>query len=125
MELTAWERRLLRVIRDRSPREIRKVTRKAGNLLRRTVRRNTPKVSGELRKSYRVKMKAKDEVEVYTNKYYAKMVEEGHEKTDGNGFVPGKFYLRQSEEQIEEQLEDLAKEFVRRMGRELGMDVSG
>lgn len=124
MELTAWERRLLRVLHDRAPREYRKTVRKAGNLLRKTVRRKTPRVSGELRKSYRVKMKAKDTVEVYTNKYYAKMVEEGHPTPDGEDFVPGKFYLKESTEEVEEQLEDLAKEFVRRMGKELGMDVS-
>ena len=89
MDLNMWDRELLRVIRDVAPREYRKTVRKAGNLLRKNVRRLTPRISGELRKSYRVKMRGKDTVIVYTNKFYAKMVEEGHVGPDGNGFVPG------------------------------------
>jgi len=123
MDLNMWERELLRVIRDVAPREYRKTVRKAGNLLRKNVRRLTPRISGELRKSYRVKMRGKDTVIVYTNKFYAKMVEEGHVGPDGNGFVPGKHYLRKALEQTEEELPDLLKEFVHRVGRELGMNV--
>jgi hypothetical protein len=111
--------------------------RKAGNLLRKNVRRKTPKVEGELRKSYRVKVKSKeDSVTVYTNKFYARMVEEGHAIVKYGkigkrrikrelGFVPGKFYFRKGFEQTEQELPQLLKQYVREMGRELGFDVKG
>ena len=123
MDLNMWERELLRVIRDTVPREYRKMVRKAGNLLRKNVRRITPRVSGELRKSYRVKMRGKDTVIVYTNKFYAKMVEEGHATLSGDDFVEGKHYLRKAVEQTEADLPELLEEFVHRVGRELGMNV--
>ena len=123
MDLNMWERELLRVIRDTAPRAYRKMVRKAGNLLRKYVRRLTPRVSGELRKSYRVKMRGKDTVIVYSNKFYAKMVEEGHVGPNGHGFIEGKHYLRKALEQTEEELPELLKEFVHRVGRELGMNV--
>jgi hypothetical protein len=140
-ELTKWEKRLLRYIKDATPKNKTKLLRKAGNLLRKNVRKRTPKVEGELRKSYRVKVKSKeDSVTVYTNKFYAKMVEEGHAivKYDRNkngskvrrikrvlGFVPGKFYFRKAFEQTEQELPQLLKQYVREMGRELGFDVTG
>lgn len=142
MDLTRWEKMLLQYIHDKKPKEYRKLLRKAGNLLRKNVRRTTPKVEGELRKSYRVKVKPKeDSVIVYTNKFYAKMVEEGHAivKYDRQtnergrvrrikrvlGFVPGKFYFRKGFEKTEQELPELLKDFMRQMGRELGLDVPG
>jgi hypothetical protein len=140
IEFSVWEKRLLAYIRDRAPREHRKLVRKAGNLLRKNVRRSTAKVEGDLRKSYRIKTKG-DTTTVYTNKFYAKMVEEGHElvlvtdriKKGGRryrvkkslGFVPGKFYFRKGFEQTEKELPGMLKDFLRQMGKELGMDVSG
>lgn len=124
VDLTVWEKRLLGVIRDKAPKEHKKLVRQAGNLLRKYVRRATQKVSGKLRRSYRTKIKG-DTVTVYTDKFYAKMVEEGHKTKDGKGFVPGKFYLKKSLEETERDLPVLLKEFVRHMGKELGMDVSG
>jgi uncharacterized membrane-anchored protein YjiN (DUF445 family) len=131
VDLTVWEKRLLGVIRDKAPKEHKKLVRQAGNLLRKYVRRATQKVSGKLRRSYRTKIKG-DTVTVYTDKYYAKMVEEGHAivvKRDGAkekiGFVSGKFYLKKSLEETEKDLPALLKDFVRHMGKELGMDVSG
>lgn len=125
IDLTEWEKRLLKVVRDSYPKEHKKLLRKALNLLRKNVRRITPKVEGELRKSYRIKVKGKEEGDVYTNKYYAKMVEEGHETPSGDGFVPGKFYLKKATEKTEDELPDLLKGLVRAIGKELGMDVSG
>ena len=142
-DLDKWEKRLLPIIRDTAPKEFRKTVRQAGNLLRRKVRRNTPRVSGDLRKSYRVKMKRgnKYEVNVYTNKFYAKMVEEGHEliRVIGRfrkgrriyrikkrlGFVPGKFYFRKAYEETEKELPALLKQSIRRIGKEMGFDVWG
>lgn len=141
-DLTKWEKRLLKVIDDVAPREHRKLLRKAGNLLRKNVRRATPKVTGELRKSYRVRVRAKESsVQVYTNKFYAKMVEEGHAivKYDRQvnergkvrrtkrtlGFVPGKFYFRKGFEQTEKELPGLLKDFMRDLAKEMGLDVSG
>lgn len=124
-DLDKWEKRLLPIIRDTAPKEFRKTVRQAGNLLRRKVRRNTPRVSGDLRKSYRVKMKRgnKYEVNVYTNKFYAKMVEEGHPKPDGKGFVPGKFYFRKAYEETGKELPKHLKESIRRIAKEMGFDV--
>jgi len=123
VDLSFWEKRLLEVIHDKAPKEYRKVIRQAGNLLRRKVRRITPRVTGELRRSYRVRVKG-DTATVYTDKFYANMVEEGHKTPDGKGFVSGKHYLRQALEETEQELPDLLKDFVRRMGKELGTDVS-
>lgn len=141
MDLTVWEKRLLRVLRDLAPKEHRKLLRKAGNLLRKNVRRITPKVDGDLRKSYRVRVKAKYSlVDVYTNLFYAKMVEEGHaivkydrvkrgpfvrRKKRVLGFVPGKFYFRKAFEQTEKELPDLLRDYVRNLGKGLGLDVKG
>lgn len=130
-DLTRWEKLLLKVAREDARKEFRKAVRKAGNLLRRYARNNTPKVTGELRRSYRVKMRGVDTVEVGTDKFYARMVEEGHalvKRKDGRketvGYVPGKHYFRQAVEQTEKELPALAKDFVRFIGKELGMDVS-
>lgn len=129
--LSVWEKRLLSVIRDKAPKEHRKIVRKAGNLLRKNVRRATAKAEGELRRSYRVKVKG-DTTTVFTNKFYAKMVEEGHAivlKRSGQkekvGFVPGKFYFKKGFEQTEKELPALLKELIHSIGKELGMDVSG
>lgn len=141
-DLTKWEKRLLKVLKDIAPKEHRKLLRKAGNLLRKNVRRITPKVEGELRKSYRVKVKPKeDSVLVYTNKFYARMVEEGHaivkyERIRNErgrvrrikhvlGHVPGKFYFRKAFEETEKQLPTLLKDFMRNLAKEMGLDVSG
>ena len=126
-ELDKWEKKLLPIIRDTVPKEFRKTVRQAGNLLRRKVRRNTPRVSGDLRKSYRVKMKRGKmyEEDVYTNKFYAKMVEEGHVKPDGKGFVSGKWYFRKAFEDTEKELPAMLKQSIRRIGKEMGFDVWG
>ena len=137
MDLTRWNKMLLQYIRDKRPKEYRKLLRKAGNLLRKNVRRATAKDEGELRKSYRVKVKPKEDlVDVYTKKFYAKMVEEGHAIVKYNranglrikrtlGFVPGKFYFRQGFEKTEAELPELLRDFLRQMGKELGLSVSG
>lgn len=150
-DLTKWEKRLLIYVRSKMPKEYRKLLRQSGNLLRKNVRRATAKKEGELRKSYRVKVMPKDSsVLVYTNKFYAKMVEEGHpivkysrrgrnypgmefRKRFKNikpgkmiiGLVPGKFYFRKGFEQTERELPDLLKKFLRDMGKEMGLDVTG
>jgi hypothetical protein len=124
-ELDKWEKRVLAIIEDEAPKEFRKIIRQAGNLLRKKVRRNTKKESGELRKSYRTKMKRGNmyEVDVYTNKFYAKMVEEGHAKPDGKGFVSGKWYFRQACEETEKELPAILKQSIRRIGKEMGLGV--
>jgi len=124
-ELDKWEKRVLAIVENDTPKKFRKVVRKAGNLLRKKVRRKTAKVSGELRKSYRVWMKRRNmyEVEVGTKKYYAKMVEEGHPKPDGKGFVSGKWYFREAYEDVEKELPKLLKESIRKIGKEMGLDV--
>lgn len=124
-ELDKWEKMLLRIIEKEAPKEFRKVVRQAGNLLRKKVRRNTAKESGDLRRSYRTKMKRGNmyEIDVYTNKFYAKMVEEGHAKPDGKGFVSGKWYFRKAFEDAEKELPAMLKQSIRRIGKEMGMDV--
>ncbi|MCM1567094.1 MAG: HK97 gp10 family phage protein [Dehalobacter sp.] len=131
MDLSVWEKRLLRVVRDTAPKEHRKIVRKAGNLLRKNVRRETAKVNGELRRSYRTKTK-EDTATVYTDKFYAKMVEEGHAivlRRNGEkekvGFVPGKFYFKKGLDKTEKELPQLLKELLHTIGKGLGMDVSG
>lgn len=131
-ELDKWEKRVLAIIADEAPKELRKTVRQAGNLLRKKVRRNTPRVSGDLRKSYRVKMKRGKnyEVEVGTNLFYAKMVEEGHvvkksRKGPVLGFAPGKFYFRRACEETQKELPDLLKQSIRRIAKEMGLDVWG
>lgn len=125
-ELDKWEKRVLAIIENEAPKEFRKTVRQAGNLLRKKVRHNTPKMSGDLRRSYRVIMKRGNmyEVEVGTNKFYAKMVEEGHVKPDGKGFVPGKWYFREAfEDTTEKELPAMLKQSIRRIGKEMGFDV--
>lgn len=124
-ELDKWEKRVLAIIADEAPKEFRKVVRQAGNLLRKKVRRNTAKESGDLRRSYRTKMKRGNmyEVDVYTNKFYAKMVEEGHLKPDGKGFVSGRWYFREAYEETEKELPAILKQSIRRIGKEMGLDV--
>ncbi len=63
------------------------------------------------------------EVDVYTNKFYAKMVEEGHAKPDGKGFVSGKWYFRQACEETEKELPAILKQSIRRIGKEMGLGV--
>lgn len=126
-ELDKWEKRVLAIIADEAPKELRKTVRRAGNLLRKKVRRNTPRITGELRRSYRVKMKRGKnyEVEVGTNKFYAKMVEEGHAKPNRKGFVPGRFYFRKAYEETEKELPAHLKQSIRRIAKEMGLDVWG
>lgn len=129
-ELDKWEKRVKDIIENEAPKEFRKITRSAGNLLRKKVRRNTKKESGELRRSYRVWMERGNmyEVEVGTNKFYAKMVEEGHviktsRKGEVKGFVPGKFYFRKAYEETEKELPALLKQSIRKIAKEMGLDV--
>lgn len=124
-ELDKWEKRVLAIIENEAPKEFRKIVRQAGNLLRKKVRRNTAKESGDLRRSYRTKMKRGNmyEVDVYTNKFYAKMVEEGHLKPDGKGFVSGRWYFREAYEETEKELPAILKQSIRRIGKEMGLDV--
>jgi len=131
-ELDKWEKRVLAIIQDEAPKEYRKIVRQAGNLLRKKVRRITPRITGELRRSYRVKMKRgrNYEVEVGTNLFYAKMVEEGHviktsRKGEVKGFVPGKFYFRKALEETEKELPAHLKQSIRRIAKEMGLDVWG
>jgi len=133
-ELTRWEKRLLTVIRDTAPRSYNKILRKAGNLMRKNVRALTPRKTGKLKKSYRIKKISKDEINVYSKAPHAHLIEDGHKIVVGGklgrggrvvGFVPGKHYFRRGFEKTEQQLPPLLKELVREIGRELGMDVSG
>jgi len=127
--LEEWERRTLRILRTTAPKEYTKIARRAGNLLRRKVRKITPKVSGALRRSYRVKVKdglINEKLAItYTKKFYANMVEEGHvirRKRKGRilGFVPGKHYLRRALEETKQELPDLLRGFLRQVGRDMG-----
>lgn len=124
-ELDKWEKRVLDIIEDEAPKEFRKIVRQAGNLLRKKVRRNTPKMSGDLRRSYRVIIKRGNmyEVEVGTKKFYAKMVEEGHVKPGGQGFVSGKWYFREAFEDTKKEYPALLKQSIRKIGKEMGLDV--
>lgn len=124
-ELDKWEKKLMPIIERDIPKEFKKVVRQSGNLLRRKARQNTPKISGDLRKSYRVYMKrgSNYEVDVGTKKYYAKMVEEGHKGPNGKGFVQGKWYFKKAFEETEKELPKHLKQSIRRIGRELGFDV--
>lgn len=133
-ELDKWEKRVLAIIQNEAPKEYRKIVRQAGNLLRKKVRRITPRITGELRRSYRVKTKRSKnkeyEVEVGTNLFYAKMVEEGHvvkrsRKGPELGFAPGKFYFRKACEETEKELPALLKNSIRRIAKEMGLDVWG
>lgn len=149
--LSKWEGRLLRVIKDKAPKEYSKMLTKAGNLLMKNAAAVTPKDEGRLQASYKKKRyngekewywkkHSKDTIEAGTTVFYARMVEEGHRlirvvqrvrrgrrvyriKKD-LGFVPGKFYFRKAEEMTERQLPDLMKELIHKIGKELGMDVS-
>ncbi|MBO8158831.1 HK97 gp10 family phage protein [Thermosyntropha sp.] len=144
-ELDKWEKWVLAIIED-SPTHYRKLVRQAGNLVKKKARQITPKVSGDLRKSYRVRVKKSPSneyiVEVGTNLFYAKMVEEGHaivkyrrHKIPGKvrprrekielGFVPGKFYFRRACEEAEKEFPALLKQSIRQMAKEMGLDVWG
>lgn len=144
-ELDKWEKRVLAIIQD-SPIHYRKLVRQAGNLVRRKARQITPKESGDLRKSYRVRVKKSPskeyEVEVGTNLFYAKMVEEGHaivkyrrHQIPGKvrvrreklvlGFVPGKFYFRRACEEAQKEFPELLKQSIRKLAKEMGLDVWG
>jgi hypothetical protein len=102
--------------------------------MRKNVRRLTPKKTGNLRKSYRVKKVDKDGMLVYTPAPHAHLVEYGHKIVVGGklnqggsvvGFVRGKYYFRKAFKQTEKELPKLLKDYVRKIGKELGMDVSG
>ena len=137
--LDVFEKRLLRVIKEVSPKEYAKLLTKSGQLLMKNAANNTPERSGRLRSAWlrrRWKGKkewvwqkiSKDTVRAGVNVFYAKMVEDGHPLKAGNkeiGFVSGKHCYKTAEELTGRQLPGLARDFLKKIGEELGMDVSG
>lgn len=116
-----------------SPNLHQKLLQKSGELVLDEAAKQTPEVEGRLKSSYeRKSFKGKQEweinvdgdaVEAGTNVYYARMVEEGHAKPDGNGFVEGKHYFRKGFEQAENGMGDLSKVFFKQLGKVIGFDI--
>lgn len=105
---------------------------KAGELVLDKAAEETPVVEGRLRASYErksfngeeeweIKIEG-DTVEAGTNVYYARMVEEGHAKPGGKGFVSGKHYFQKGYEKAEKELDKLAEEFFEKLGEVAGLD---
>jgi len=105
---------------------------KAGELVLDKAAEETPVVEGRLKKSYKrqpfegekewiINIDG-DTVETGTTVYYARMVEEGHAKPKGKGFVAGKHYFRKGYEKAEREFDKLAEEFFQRLGEVAGFD---
>lgn len=147
-DLEKWEKLLVRYMRE-SPKNYKKFVRGLGNSLRRKARANTPKgpsrkmgktsrKPGDLKKSYQLKMNRNYEVAVGTTKFYAKMVEEGHEivkytRTKRGrqtkrtkhvlGFVSGKSYFKKAVEETDREMKSEVKAIVTKVGRGMGFRV--
>lgn len=127
--LEEFQRRLDEALRQ-APELHQEFLKKAGELVLDKAAEQTPEVEGRLKGSYeRRPFKGEQEwvlnvdgdtVEAGTNVYYARMVDEGHAKPDGKGFVEGKHYFRKGYEQAENEVEELAQEFFEQIGRGMG-----
>lgn len=103
-----------------------------GELVLDKVAEETPEVEGRLKASYQrrpfrgenewVLNVDGDTVEAGTTVFYARMVEEGHAKPDGKGFVPGRHYFQKGYEKAEQEFDRLADQFFRKLGEEMGFD---
>lgn len=149
VELNWWEKQLLKVIKDKAPKEIDRLINTAGEMLATNIQDFTPVVSGTLKRSWTTQRTGKDSVMAGTSVVYAPAVENGHVQKRRwvpgywkNGrfnydpesetgimlkarFVPGSHMVSKGLAVTEDQLPKLMKNFVRRIGKELGFDVSG
>ena len=98
--LDVWERQLARLIESQYPEEFRAMVIQIARELQTKVKEKTPVKTGRLQDSWIVGdiVKRGDcyYIEVYTNVEYAAMVEYGHRKQGGRGFVPGKHMMELS-----------------------------
>lgn len=117
----------LRLIEKRAPDRILYKLDDAGKELRKQARANTPKITGNLRKGYKllpVEKIAGGYQKGMTNKApHFHLVEKGHRKvTPGGreiGWTPGKFYLEQTVKEMEEPITEDLREWMDELFQEL------
>lgn len=135
-ELEKWKKRVVHAAKIVYPQKSRQVLRNGANLLRRETRKNAPQnpdktKSKGLKRSFRTRVRSAEEAEVYSRKFFAIMVEEGHktrgkegQKSTGTKIVKGVFFMKKAVETIRPELDQMYMDFVKEMGKEMGLDVS-
>lgn len=94
------------------PHESRKFLNNLGNRVKAKAKVKVPVDTGELRASIKTKTINENEVKIYSNKEYAPHMEYGH-RTRNGGFVEGKYFLKNSIDEVKMDLPLLGKKFVK------------
>jgi hypothetical protein len=114
--LDALERRLAQLIERQYPAEFRELVIQIARELQTKVKEKTPVKTGRLQDSWIVGdiVKRGDcyYIEVYTNVEYAAMVEYGHRKQGGRGFVPGRHMLELSLIEVQARLTPFLRQWL-------------
>ncbi len=120
-------REKLRLIEKKAPDRILNKLDDEGKKLRKQARANTPKITGNLRKGYKL-LPVEKVVDGYqkgmTNKApHFHLVEKGHRKvTPGGrviGWTPGKFYLEKTVKEMDEPIAESLKNWLDELFQEL------
>ena len=114
--LDALERRLAQLIEQQYPAEFRELVIQIARELQTKVKEKTPVKTGRLQESWIVGdiVKRSDcyYIEVYTNVEYAAMVEYGHRKQGGRGFVPGRHMMELSLIEVQARLTPFLRQWL-------------
>ena len=114
--LDVWERQLARLIESQYPEEFRAMVIQIARELQTKVKEKTPVKTGRLQDSWIVGdiVKRGDcyYIEVYPNVEYAAMVEYGHRKQGGRGFVPGKHMMELSLIEVQARLTPFLRQWL-------------
>lgn len=94
------------------PRESRKFLNQLGNRVKAKAKVKVPVDTGELRNSIKTITVDENEVKVYSNKEYASYIELGH-RTRNGGFYEGKYFLKNSIDEVKFDLPILGRKFVK------------
>lgn len=114
--LDIWERQLARLIESQYPAEFRELVIQIARELQTKVKEKTPIKTGRLSDSWHVgdiiKRGNTYYIEVYTNVEYAAMVEYGHRKPGGRGFVPGRHMMELSLIEVQSRLTPFLRQWL-------------
>lgn len=117
----------LKLVEKKAPDRILDKLDEEGKKLRIAARNNTPKVTGNLRKGYKLlpveKIQGGYQKGLTNTSPHFHLVERGHRKVSQNGkeigFVPGKFYLEKTVKQEEEPMMDELENWLDELFKEL------
>lgn len=117
----------LRTIEKEAPDRILDKLDDEGKKLRKAARKNTPKISGKLRKGYKLlpveKVQGGYRKGITNTTPYFGLVERGHRQVNKygktTGFTSGKFYLEKTVKQEEDGVNERLKEWLNTLYKEL------